>query len=299
VGILIANAQRFPDAGYQGQKADHCPPPAGARCEQVAGFVLKGTELKSRRSSMSDTAISKKIKFSAATRPNFKTGNGRLLPWVLAIATAALVLHGLPAGAQQLSPDQARAIAKEAVIFGFPLVDSYRIQYSYFIERGSPAYVGSRATGNDEGRFLFAGPNWKGATPLGIKSVIRSETEFAFVLYRTQLFNPGDIDNVKNIQAGYTVQPLSQFLGRSAPDAPPAVEFSKPLSPEAEGTSPEFFNLLNFVLRFCPPNPAETEITARFAALSGAPLSTAPGDTGWILEFSGGPAGELKIRRCC
>ena len=35
--------------------------------------------------------------------------------------------------------------------------------------------------------------------------MIRSETEFAFVLYRTQLFDPGDIENVKKIQAGYKV----------------------------------------------------------------------------------------------
>src|SRR4051794_19209520 len=59
------------------------------------------------------------------------------------------------------------------------------------------AYVGSRATGNDAGSFLLAGPDWKGVTPPGVKSVIRSETEFAFVLYRTQLFDPADIDNVR------------------------------------------------------------------------------------------------------
>ena len=49
--------------------------------------------------------------------------------------------------------------------------------------------------------------------------MIRSETDFAFVLYRTQLFNPGDIENVKKIQAGYKVQPLSEFLGMPAPAA--------------------------------------------------------------------------------
>ena len=47
--------------------------------------------------------------------------------------------------------------------------------------------------------------------------MIRSETEFAFVLYRTQLFDPGDIENVKRIQAGYKVQTLSQFLGSRRP----------------------------------------------------------------------------------
>ena len=76
------------------------------------------------------------------------------------------------------------------------------------------AYVGSRTTGNDAGKFLLAGPDWHGETPAGVKAVIRSETEFAFVLYRTQLFTPVDIDNVKRIQAGYKVEPLSHFLGK-------------------------------------------------------------------------------------
>jgi hypothetical protein len=136
------------------------------------------------------------------------------------------------------------------------------------------AYVGSRATGNDGGSYLLAGPNWKGETPSGIKSVIRAETEFAFVLYRTQLFNPTDIDNVQKIQAGYKVQTLAQFLGQPAPEASSAIDFMKPLSPAEERNSPEFFNILNFVLGFCPPNPAETEIMARFAELGVGPRGT-------------------------
>jgi hypothetical protein len=73
---------------------------------------------------MSNTAISKKMKFLAATRRNSEIGNGKFLPWVLAVGIAALGLHAVPAGARQLSPDQARAIAKEAIIYGFPLVDN-------------------------------------------------------------------------------------------------------------------------------------------------------------------------------
>jgi hypothetical protein len=34
-----------------------------------------------------------------------------------------------------------------------------------------------------------------------VKKVTRSETEFVF-LYRTQLFSPGNLDNVKKVQAG-------------------------------------------------------------------------------------------------
>jgi len=253
-----------------------------------------------------------------------------------ACVAAFLVVPPLAWSADEITPDEARTIAKEATIYGFPLVDSYRIQYSYFVDKADPeyktgwnqlyntarvytqddkaiqtpnsdtpysfvgadlraeplvftvpaiakeryyslqfidmytfnfAYVGSRATGNEAGSYLLAGPGWKGDTPKGIKSVIRSETELAFVLYRTQLFDPGDIDNVKAIQAEYKVQTLSAFLGEAAPPAAAPIDFMKPLSPADEKTSPAFFTELNFILQFCPTNPAETELMARFAKL--------------------------------
>ncbi|HWM43424.1 MAG TPA: DUF1254 domain-containing protein, partial [Burkholderiales bacterium] len=33
------------------------------------------------------------------------------------------------------TPAEVRAIAKEAYIYGFPMVDNYRIQYAYFVDR--------------------------------------------------------------------------------------------------------------------------------------------------------------------
>jgi hypothetical protein len=73
--------------------------------------------------------------------------------------------------------------------------------------------------------------------------------------------------NVKKIQEGYRVQPLSAFLGKPASAAPPAIDFIKPLSAEQERTSLEFFNILNFILQFCPTDPSETELMARFAKI--------------------------------
>ncbi|WP_332693873.1 DUF1254 domain-containing protein [Bosea sp. (in: a-proteobacteria)] len=265
------------------------------------------------------------------------------------VAGAAALFAGSigPLRAQSIAPNEARAIAREATIYGFPMVDSYRIQHSYFVDRGSPeykapwntlvnnarvytpddkaiqtpnsdtpysyvgadlqaeplvftvpavekgryyslqfidlytfdfAYVGSRATGNGAGSHLLAGPKWKGSKPKGIKSVIRCETDFAFVLYRTQLFDPADIEKVKAVQAGYKVQPLSQFLGRPAPVPAPAVTFAKPLGPEQERNSLEVFGLLNFLLQFCPPHPSERALLARFAKIgieAGKPFDTA------------------------
>ena len=230
----------------------------------------------------------------------------------------------------------ASAIAKEAYIYGFPMVDSYRIQHDYFVDRASRefkaswnqivdtprvytpadtaiqtpnsdtpysfvgldlraepvvltvapiekeryfsvqlvdtytfnfAYIGSRATGNGGGSYLIAGPNWKGELPKGVMKVIRSETEFVFALYRTQLFNPDDLDNVKKVQAGYKAQTLSAFLGTPAPKAAREIDFIKPLTPAEEKTSLQFFNILSFVLQFCPTDPSETELMARFAKI--------------------------------
>lgn len=255
-------------------------------------------------------------------------------------AGAALGPAVSPSAASAAELDTLRAIAKEATVWGFPLVDNYRIQYSYFADRGGPefkapwnmiastarvytpedkaiqtpnsdtpysyigadlrseplvisvpaveagryyslqfidqytfnfAYVGSRATGNEAGNFLLAGPGWKGRKPPGVKSVIRCETDFAFVLYRTQLFEPADIEKVKAIQAGYKVQPLSQFLGKPAPTVAPAIDFPKPLSSEQQRSSVEFFQILSFILQFCPTHASERALRRRFARIGVGP----------------------------
>jgi hypothetical protein len=142
--------------------------------------------------------------------------------------------------------------------FSIQLIDAYTFNFDY---------IGSRATGNEGGSYMIAGPNWKGETPKGVKTVFRSETEFVFAVYRTQLFKPDDIDNVKKVQAGYKAQTLSTFLGQPAPKAAPAIDFIKPLTPAEEKTSPEFFKILNFVLQFCPTDPSETELMAGFAKI--------------------------------
>jgi hypothetical protein len=100
-----------------------------------------------------------------------------------------------------------------------------------------------------------------------VKKVFHSESVLALAVYRTQLFNPGDLDNVKKVQAGYKVQPLSEFLGQPKPKPVPAIDFIEPLTPEKQKTSPEFFNILNFVLKFCPTHPSEKELMARFARI--------------------------------
>jgi hypothetical protein len=234
-----------------------------------------------------------------------------------------------------LTVDETRQIAKEAYIYGFPLVTNYHTMYKQAINTGNPdyrapfniltnsagvatpddkfvvtpnsdtpysylwmdlraepvvvtmpkieknryctgqlidlytfnfAYLGTRSYGNDVGVFMIAGPGWKGDTPKGVKAVFNSETEFAYILFRTQLFNPADLGNVKKIQAGYKAETLSKFLKQPAPAAAPAINWPK--SGENDLTSPALFPYVNFVLQFCPTNPSEKELMARFAKLN-------------------------------
>ncbi len=144
--------------------------------------------------------------------------------------------------------------------YSVQIVDQYTFNYGY---------VGSRATGNDAGCYMIAGPEWKGETPKDIKKVFNSETQFSVLIYRTQLFNAADIGNVKKIQEGYTAQPLSAYLKQPAPPAPPALDF-----PKFDGDAPfktEFPKYLNFLLQFCPEVPEEKALRAKFAEIGIAP----------------------------
>ena len=255
----------------------------------------------------------------------------------------AMLTAGIsPASAQ--TPQEAQAIAAEAYVYGFPLVDNYRVMSDYFINRQSPeykgppnriyntarvftpadkavqtpnsdtpysfawldlrtepvvlslpaiekdryysvqlvdlytfnfAYLGTRTTGNAGGKFLIAGPGWNGTAPAGIDKVIRAETQFVFALYRTQLFNAADIGNVEKIQAGYGLEMLSAFARTEPPAPAPDIEFIKALTPAEERDSLDFFNILNFVLQYCPVDLSEKELRARFEQIGiipGRPL---------------------------
>lgn len=50
------------------------------------------------------------------------------------------VLRSTAHAHDKLTPAQARAIAKDAYIYGFPIVDNMRVQYSYFSDKKDPDY---------------------------------------------------------------------------------------------------------------------------------------------------------------
>lgn len=233
------------------------------------------------------------------------------------------------------TPEEARQIAREAFVYGFPLVTNYETMYKQAIDstnrdyrapfnvigrtsgvatpddkfvvtpnsdtpysflwmdlRAEPIvitmpkiekgryytaqlidlytynfdYLGTRAYGNDGGKFVVAGPTWIGDPPNGTTTVLHSETWFAYALFRTQLFNAADLGNVTKIQAGFDAKPLTAYLGEAAPPPAPAVDWPKPEKDMT--TTSALFRYLNFLLQFCPTSQSETGLMARFAKLN-------------------------------
>lgn len=128
-------------------------------------------------------------------------------------------------------------------------------------------YIGSRATGNEAGCYGVTGPHWDGKTPGKLKKMFQSETEFAAGIFRTQLFNADDMDNVKKIQEQYKILPLSTFLNQPTPKAAPQVAWPK-IDKKSMESDP--FTYLNFLLQFAPPvgsAAVEKPLRERFAKI--------------------------------
>jgi len=258
--------------------------------------------------------------------------------------TGAVVLVALlgacsPKGIAPMTPDEAEATAREAYVWGFPMVMNYKTLYNYVIDVDNPeykgpfnqvacearlftpedravvtpnadtpycmfwldlraepqvllvpemepdryysfqlidwythnfAYVGTLTTGNDAGSFLITGPGWNGQAPEGVDAVLRSETDLVFIVVRTQLFGPDDLARVAEIQKKYTLQPLSAFEGRSAPPAPPALDF--PPWEEDSQFNEHFFGYLDVAMDLLgAPAPGRDDLWQRLARLGIGP----------------------------
>ena len=163
-------------------------------------------------------------------------------------------------------------LRSEPWVIGVPAVPDKRYYVQQWVDLFTYnfAYVGSRATGNEAGNFMIAGPRWSGPTPPGIKQVFRSETDLVMTLTRTALNGPDDIAAVKSVQSGMTLQPLSSYLKTAA--LPPAPPIAFPPYDVAKARSHDFIAYLNFLLQFTqPPDPSEAELMRRFARIGIGP----------------------------
>jgi hypothetical protein len=144
--------------------------------------------------------------------------------------------------------------------------------------------VSALSDGYEGGDYLIAGPDWEGESPAGIKGVLRSETYIAASITRVEVMGEDDMDAVRAIQLGFGLQPLSQHLGTPQPPATPPLDYPPYREGLYQSASPEFFDLVAFLLQFSQPDPMDQPILERMAG-----IGLIPGQS-WTLGFGADPA---------
>ncbi|UVE16054.1 DUF1254 domain-containing protein [Pseudomonas sp. LS44] len=159
----------------------------------------------------------------------------------------------------------------EPWVLSVPAVDDKRYYVHQLVDQYTQnfAYVGVLSTGRAAGDYLIAGPNWQGATPPGIKQVLRSETEIVMILGRTGLNSHDDLPAVRAIQQQYKLRALHDFASTPAPAAAPTIDWL-PWDIKT-GLGAGFIAHLNQLLTLCPVVESERGLRERFARIGIAP----------------------------
>jgi hypothetical protein len=165
----------------------------------------------------------------------------------------------------------------EPLVLEVPEVtDRYYVMQFEDLFGTNPYYVGTRATGTAAGSYLLVGPQYEGETPGGFSDVLRFETDLVFIIGRTQLLGPDDLDALRAVINRYRLTTLSAYQGKDAAPAPP---FDWPVWDDAASRDERFIGYVNRLLELCQPtHPSEVELMARFASAgigAGVPFDTA------------------------
>lgn len=158
----------------------------------------------------------------------------------------------------------------EPIVLSVPEIEQNRFYSVHLtdINHHNFGFLGTATTGNGAGHHMIAGPNWKGDKPEGIDTVTTTDAYIGFAVFRTQLFNPADLENVKRIQGQYNAQTLSSFLGEAPPEKAPEIDFP---TWDETALKENFIPLLNFMLQFTTPTPDEAAIRKRIAEIGIGP----------------------------
>ena len=138
------------------------------------------------------------------------------------------------------------------------------------------ASVGTRTTGTEAGNFLFAGPDWKGTTPPGIKQVFRSSTRYAWMLGQTQANGPSDFAFVRAIGDQYQLTPLSAWGKPYTPPNDVAVDPEvilnvTPPDQVAKMDAQTFFNRLAMAMKDNPPYAEDKDALEKLKSIGVEP----------------------------
>jgi hypothetical protein len=136
------------------------------------------------------------------------------------------------------------------------------------------AIVGRRTTGTKPQRYLIAGPGWHGTVPAGAK-LISAPGNWVWVLVRTLVQGPADLDAVHQLQDGVLLRVVNPFQ-------------TQPLIAPKVDDAANFIAVVNQALALNPPPSADQAVLERIARVGIGPGAAQPDATvleAWNAEF--------------
>lgn len=131
-------------------------------------------------------------------------------------------------------------------------------------------YIGTRATGDQAGRYLIVGPDWKGEPPTGFNGVIRSPSRLVFLLGRTEVKGQADQQEAAKVMTGYALQPLSKVINGVTPE--PMAPLQLPIWQDTkQGPAQSLFSTFNALAPLHQWTASEQQKLERFAAIGVKP----------------------------
>ena len=131
-------------------------------------------------------------------------------------------------------------------------------------------YIGTRATGDQAGRYLIVGPDWKGELPSGFNGVIRSPSRLVFLLGRTEVKGKADQQEAAKVLMGYALQPLSKVIASATPE--PMAPLHLPTYQDTkQGPAQALFSTFNALAPLHQWTASEQAKLKRFAAIGVKP----------------------------
>jgi hypothetical protein len=149
----------------------------------------------------------------------------------------------------------------ELVVLQVPAVsDRYYVWQFEDLFGTNPHFFGSHATGSKAGTYLAVGPGWECKAGYDFDGVLPFDTDLVFIIDRTQLIGAEDVPALSKVIKGYSIQPLSVYLGQNSPAVQPV---DWPGWNDEASRDERFIDFLNFLLSVCQPvHTSETDLMA-------------------------------------
>ncbi|MCZ6829992.1 MAG: DUF1254 domain-containing protein [Gammaproteobacteria bacterium] len=115
---------------------------------------------------------------------------------------------------------------------------------------------------NEDANYLIVTRDWDAEVPLGIRRVIRSNTDLVRVHSATRVASAATYERLKKWAHTLVLVPLSAYTMQPQPLLAPGLKL--PRWDEDLATTAQFIPYLNFMLRFLHPEGEEAEQLSRF-----------------------------------